>query len=129
MLDAGSQSPDWEPSKRSSSFAKLIAGVLRLHQDRLPQRNSQAGPWGLANKQFNSENLRVGAFMKLQVVIHPAEEGGFWAEIPAFAGCVSEGETLAETLLNIKEAAEGWLEVSAMRIKVNSQIQIAEIEL
>lgn len=28
--------------------------------------------------------------MKLQVVIHPAEEGGFWAEIPAFAGCISE---------------------------------------
>ena len=67
--------------------------------------------------------------MKLQVVIHPAEEGGFWAEIPAFAGCVSEGETLAETLLNIKEAAEGWLEVSAMRIRGNSQVQIAEIEL
>ena len=67
--------------------------------------------------------------MKLQVVIHPAEEGGFWAEIPAFAGCVSEGETLAETLLNIKEAAEGWLEVSAMRIKGNSQVQIAEIKI
>lgn len=67
--------------------------------------------------------------MKLQVMIHPAEEGGFWAEIPAFAGCVSEGETLEETLLNIKEAAEGWLEVTAMRIKNNSQVQIAEIEL
>ncbi len=67
--------------------------------------------------------------MKLQVVIHPAEEGGFWAEIPAFSGCVSEGETLDETLLNIKEAAEGWLEVAAMRIKENSQQQIAEIEL
>lgn len=67
--------------------------------------------------------------MKLQVVIHPAEEGGFWAEIPAFAGCVSEGETLEETLLNIKEAAEGWLEVAALRIKENSQQQIAEIEL
>lgn len=67
--------------------------------------------------------------MKLQVVIHPAEEGGFWAEIPAFAGCVSEGETLEETLLNIKEAAEGWLEVAAMRIKENNQQQIAEIEL
>jgi predicted RNase H-like HicB family nuclease len=53
--------------------------------------------------------------MKLQVMIHPAEEGGFWAEIPAFAGCVSEGETLEETLLNIKEAAEGWLEVAALR--------------
>ncbi len=32
--------------------------------------------------------------MKLQIVIHPTEEGGFWAEIPALAGCVSEGETL-----------------------------------
>ena len=67
--------------------------------------------------------------MKLQVVIHPAEEGGFWAEIPAFSGCVSEGETLEETLFNIKEAAEGWLEVAGMHIKKNSQIQIAEIEI
>ena len=67
--------------------------------------------------------------MKLQVMIHPAEEGGFWAEIPAFAGCVSEGETLEETLLNIKEAAEGWLEVAVMRITNETQAQIAEIEL
>jgi predicted RNase H-like HicB family nuclease len=67
--------------------------------------------------------------MKLQVVIHSAEEGGFWAEIPVFAGCVSEGETLEETLVNIKEAAEGWLEVAAMRIKNNSQVQLLEIEL
>jgi predicted RNase H-like HicB family nuclease len=67
--------------------------------------------------------------MKLQVVIHPAEEGGFWAEIPAFSGCVSEGDTLEETLLNIKEAAEGWLEVAALRIKNHNQVQIAEIEL
>jgi predicted RNase H-like HicB family nuclease len=52
---------------------------------------------------------------ELQVVVHPAEEGGFWAEIPAFAGCVSEGETVEETLSNIKEAAEGWLEVASMR--------------
>jgi predicted RNase H-like HicB family nuclease len=67
--------------------------------------------------------------MKLQVVVHPAEEGGFWAEIPAFAGCVSEGDTFEETLLNIKEAAEGWLEVAALRGITNSQTQIAEIEL
>lgn len=51
----------------------------------------------------------------MQIVIHPAEEGGFWAEIPEFAGCVSEGATFAETLLNIKEAAEGWLEVADRR--------------
>jgi predicted RNase H-like HicB family nuclease len=65
--------------------------------------------------------------MKLQVVVHPAEEGGFWAEIPAFAGCVSEGESVEETLSNIKEAAEGWLEVASMRIKNNNQTQIAVV--
>ncbi|WP_394752453.1 type II toxin-antitoxin system HicB family antitoxin [Crenothrix sp.] len=50
--------------------------------------------------------------MKLQVVVHPAEEGGFWAEIPALSGCVSEGETFEETVANINEAAEGWFEVA-----------------
>lgn len=65
--------------------------------------------------------------MKLQVVIHPAEEGGFWAEIPAFAGCVSEGGTVEETLSNIKEATEGWLEVASMQIKNTTQTKIAVV--
>lgn len=45
--------------------------------------------------------------MKLKILIHPAEEGGFWAEVPALPGCVSEGDTLEETLANVREAAEG----------------------
>jgi predicted RNase H-like HicB family nuclease len=53
--------------------------------------------------------------MKLNVIIHHAEEGGFWAEIPALPGCVSEGDTMQEILANIKEAAEGWLAVAASR--------------
>ena len=42
--------------------------------------------------------------MKLKVVIHPADEGGFWAEIPALPGCVSQGDTWDETLANVREA-------------------------
>jgi predicted RNase H-like HicB family nuclease len=53
--------------------------------------------------------------MKLNVIIHHAEEGGYWAEIPALPGCVSEGDTMQEILANIKEAAEGWLAVAAAR--------------
>jgi len=53
--------------------------------------------------------------MKFKVLVHPAEEGGFWAEVPALPGCVSEGDTYEETLANIREAAEGWLEVSMER--------------
>lgn len=67
--------------------------------------------------------------MKLPVVVHPAEEGGFWAEIPALPGCVSEGETLAETLANIREAAEGWLAVASERAVTTADAQLAEIEL
>lgn len=67
--------------------------------------------------------------MKLRVVVHPAEEGGFWAEVPALAGCVSEGETLSETLANVREAAEGWLEVADQHEPVDTDVQLLEIEL
>jgi predicted RNase H-like HicB family nuclease len=67
--------------------------------------------------------------MKLKVVIHPAEEGGFWAEVPALPGCVSEGETLDETLANIREAAEGWLEVAAERAPRDAGAEVMEIEV
>lgn len=69
--------------------------------------------------------------MKLKVLIHPAEEGGFWAEAPALPGCVSEGDSLDETLANIREAALGWLEVAAERALpvVESGARFAEIEL
>lgn len=49
--------------------------------------------------------------MKLKVIIHSAEEGGYWAEVPAIPGCVSQGETREELLANVQEAIEGCLSV------------------
>ena len=49
--------------------------------------------------------------MKIKVVIHEAEEGGYWAEVPAVPGCASQGETLEEVLANVHEAVEGCLSV------------------
>ncbi|GMT42867.1 MAG: hypothetical protein IEMM0002_1278 [bacterium] len=49
--------------------------------------------------------------MKIKVVIHEAEEGGFWAEVPAIPGCATQGETFEELLQNIYEAVEGCLSV------------------
>ncbi len=66
--------------------------------------------------------------MKIKAVIHPADEGGYWAEVPALKGCYSEGETLEETLANIREAAEGWLEVAAEQTAATAPDQLAEIE-
>jgi predicted RNase H-like HicB family nuclease len=42
--------------------------------------------------------------VKIKVVIHAAEEGGYWAKVPALPGCFSEGDTLEEMLFNIREA-------------------------
>ena len=50
--------------------------------------------------------------MKLKVSIRPEKEGGYSVAIPAIPGCVSQGETIEEALDNIREAAEGMLEVA-----------------
>ncbi len=47
--------------------------------------------------------------MKIKVVVHEAEEGGFWAEVPAISGCATQGDTLDELLTNVHEAIEGCL--------------------
>jgi predicted RNase H-like HicB family nuclease len=47
--------------------------------------------------------------MKVKVVIHEAEEGGYWAEMPAIPGCATQAETFEELLRNLYEAVEGCL--------------------
>ena len=49
--------------------------------------------------------------MKLKVIIHKAEEGGYWAEVPSIVGCATQGDTFEELLENIYEAIEGCLSV------------------
>ena len=49
--------------------------------------------------------------MKIKVVVHEAEEGGYWAEVPAIPGCATQGETFEELLENLYEAIEGCLSV------------------
>ena len=48
--------------------------------------------------------------MKLKVVLEPSDEGGYTAHVPSLPGCISEGNTIDEALLNIKEAIELYLE-------------------
>jgi predicted RNase H-like HicB family nuclease len=52
--------------------------------------------------------------MKIQAIIHEAEEGGYWAEVPALPGCVTEAETLEELTEMLKEAVEGWLDAMSI---------------
>ena len=65
--------------------------------------------------------------MKLKVVIHEAEEGGFWAEVPAIPGCATQGDTFEELLQNIYEAVEGCLSIDDEDIQLDTNAQILEI--
>lgn len=47
--------------------------------------------------------------MTLKVIVHDAEEGGYWAEVPAIPGCATQAETMADLIQNIREAVEGCL--------------------
>ncbi|AVH72843.1 MULTISPECIES: type II toxin-antitoxin system HicB family antitoxin [Nostoc] len=65
--------------------------------------------------------------MKIRAIIHPAEEGGYWAEVPALPGCITEGDTIEEVMANLKDAIEGWLEVANSRNAIESTDQVVEI--
>jgi predicted RNase H-like HicB family nuclease len=48
--------------------------------------------------------------MEISIIVHEAEEGGYWAEVPALPGCATQGDSLQELLRNLAEAVEGWFD-------------------
>jgi predicted RNase H-like HicB family nuclease len=72
-------------------------------------------------------NEKNGKPMKLKVIIHEAEEGGFWAEVPSIPGCATQGDTFEELLTNLYEAIEGCLSVDVQQIEMSSNDKIMEI--
>jgi predicted RNase H-like HicB family nuclease len=67
--------------------------------------------------------------MKIKVVIHQEADGGYWAEVPAIPGCVTEGDTRAELLANLREAVEGCLLVVPGNFQSEEGGREEEIEL
>ena len=65
--------------------------------------------------------------MKLKVIVHEAEEGGFWAEVPAIPGCATQGETFEELLQNLYEAVEGCLSVDVEPPQTGDSGRVLEI--
>jgi predicted RNase H-like HicB family nuclease len=67
--------------------------------------------------------------MTIKAVVHQAEEGGFWAEVPALPGCVTQAETMDELRSNLKEAIELWLDAEIPASDTVSTDQILELAL
>jgi len=65
--------------------------------------------------------------MKIKVIVHEAEEGGFWAEVPGIPGCATQGETFEELLTNLYEAVEGCLSVDVAEPRPGGKERVLEI--
>ncbi len=64
--------------------------------------------------------------MTIRAVVHKAEEGGFWAEVPALPGCATQGETMEELRTNLLEAVALWLDAGSPEETDNVDDQILE---
>jgi predicted RNase H-like HicB family nuclease len=67
--------------------------------------------------------------MKIKAIVHEAEEGGFWAEVPAIPGCATEGDTMEELVKNLHDAIEGCLSVDVKEPANTAKQQVLEIAL
>jgi predicted RNase H-like HicB family nuclease len=67
--------------------------------------------------------------MKIKVIVHTAEEGGYWAEVPSIPGCATEGDTFEELLANLYEAVEGCLSVDMSNIQFGTNDRLLEIAI
>jgi predicted RNase H-like HicB family nuclease len=65
--------------------------------------------------------------MKLKVIVHEAEEGGYWAEVPAIPGCATQGDTFEELLPHLYDAVEGCLSVDVEEIAIQDTDRVLEI--
>jgi len=67
--------------------------------------------------------------VKVKIVVHEADEGGYWAEVPAIPGCATQGETFEELLQNLYEAVEGCLSVDVKVPKTTGKDRVLEIAI
>jgi predicted RNase H-like HicB family nuclease len=67
--------------------------------------------------------------VNLKIVVHEAEEGGYWAETLALPGCMSQGGTIDELLANMREAVAAWLEAGTPEQETADTGRVVELIL
>jgi len=68
-----------------------------------------------------------GQYMKLKIIIHEAEEGGFWAEVPAIPGCMSQGDSMKELIENLYDSIEGCLSIDMKSVRLDGRDTVMEL--
>jgi predicted RNase H-like HicB family nuclease len=65
--------------------------------------------------------------MLVKIVVHEAEEGGWWAEVPALPGCASQADTMDELLVKMREAIAAWIEAESPNLPTSTAGKVVEL--
>lgn len=65
--------------------------------------------------------------MEIKIVLEEQEEGGYTVYVPSLQGCVSQGESIEESLKNIKEAIELYLDTNVGEIEGKGRVMNIKI--
>ena len=65
--------------------------------------------------------------MKVTAVVHKADEGGFWAEVPSPLGCRTQGDTMYELKANLREPVELYFETAPSGLTADKNSQLLEL--
>ena len=119
---------DGDLNNRSSSIRKTTKAIaFQLNHTLIQQRPKSKQRYILDFKITSKNYLWNKTNMKIKAIVHQAKEGGYWAEVPALPGCITEGDTQDELLANLEDAVKGWLEVANDIQHKGSEEQIVEI--
>jgi predicted RNase H-like HicB family nuclease len=88
---------------------------------------SVANPYVGVAAQVMSPRTGRRCIVNLKAIVHEAEEGGYWAEVPALPGCATQGETMEELLVNLREAIHGCLSVDIPLSDIDAAARVMEI--
>jgi predicted RNase H-like HicB family nuclease len=64
--------------------------------------------------------------LKIKVAVHKAQEGGYWAAVPAIPGCATQGETMEELMANVREAIDACLSVDVDQRECTGKDKVLE---
>lgn len=105
----------------------IKGGILEARGQKSEDRSQKSEVRGQRTELVARVVLKYSNDVTLKVLIHKAEEGGFWAEVPALPGCVSQGETVEELRANVREAIEGWLLAEDGELKPGTTDRVLEV--
>ncbi len=65
--------------------------------------------------------------MKIKLVVHECDEGGYWAKVPSIPGCATQGEDMKELIVNVYDAVEGCLSINMEEIELSKKDYIMDL--